>query len=477
MTETTKPLPDAVTNADEPLRLKCPQCGGGLNLKRRYLGIKGQCVHCHTPLTAVEDTAGIRVVCHSASVEEPAPVPATVSHASVPALSKATEAPAPVVTSFPGGEVSTPVESPAKETNSPSNWGFPGLDQSNPHDIFPTQESASPEASPSSFPSSHSPEVAPLLPGREEDNLFSGKVELPPAKPSSQTVQEITSPFGNSSESRSPFPSPFLNEPDKTEIQAAWGTQVPRENHASISPFSTGSAQGEGLGDSFFREKAVKESAPGSKEEASPFAASPFGASPFSSTPFAATAATPAPAPAQAAATPTGGASTETGDPSTPKRDTKEFVILDGDGRPMRPMSKEEEENFATNFFKYENARTKPTWVARLRKKLIRMLIFFCVVGALGAGASFFVPKETLVVWKDKVIKWLEPGMAIFDFLPDRFRPEWLPRTEFGIDAGTDENGQPKKKLNAFEGLEKLKGDVGDMRGAAEKQLEELNNF
>jgi hypothetical protein len=31
--------------------------------------------------------------------------------------------------------------------------------------------------------------------------------------------------------------------------------------------------------------------------------------------------------------------------------------------------------------------------------------------------------------------------------------------------------------MNAFEGLDKLKGDVGKMRGAADKQLEELKDF
>jgi hypothetical protein len=92
-------------------------------------------------------------------------------------------------------------------------------------------------------------------------------------------------------------------------------------------------------------------------------------------------------------------------------------------------------------------------------------------------GLVVFTPKEKLAEWKTKAIDWLEPGMAILDYLPEGLRPDWLPRTEFGIDAGVDENGQPKKKLNAFEGLEKLKGDVGNMRGAADAQLEELKNL
>lgn len=479
MTETKNSPTNPVANTDEPLRLKCPQCGGGLNLKRRYLGIRGQCVHCQTPLTAVEEEGAVKVVCHATAPSFDRPVaPETVSHAPVPSLA------APVEVQ-PTTAPATPEEAPAAEAIPASEpisrlpWELPDFDSSGPAEVIPREEPPSlrEEAPPvsflSSFPESKTPSIEPLLPGRDENNLFSGKIDLPPSKTLSPGSEEPSSPFGMTADS----PSPFLNEPPSPGIQAAWGTQVPNGNHASISPFSTGSAQGGGFGDSLFREKAVKESSLKSTEESSPFGASPFAASPFSSTPFATPASASMPTATARQEADAAAGELEEDDPSKPKRDCQEFVILDGDGRPIRPMSKEEEESFATNFFKYENARTKPTWLMRLRKKIIRMLIFFCVIGAIGAGASFFIPKETLLVWKDKAIKWLEPGMAIFDYLPEKLRPDWLPQTDFGIDAGTDENGQPKKKLNAFEGLDKLKGDVGNMRGAADKQLEELKNF
>lgn len=440
MIETLSSQPNAP--ADDVLRLKCPSCGGGLNLKRRFLGVKGQCVHCQIPLMAVEENGVARVITDApttASIDFPmAPTPIekpTVSHAPVPHF------PSPL----PQPEMVTPAVPTATGTPA-SNWGFPD---------FSSPTAPAPAAAPDPEPGLKnlvSPELAPPLPSRDGDDLFSGRNELPaPTLPSGES-KIAASPFGDSG-GFSLSSSLFGSEDSSAAIAPAWGTNVPRETHASISPFSTGSAEGGGFAESLFREKVVKDTVAES------------GSTPMFASPFAPTASATS-APAQSAPEAEG-----------PKRDCQEFVILDGDGRPMRPMSKEEEQEFAKNFFKYDNARTKPTWLTRLRKKLIRMLIFFCIISAIGAGASFFVPKETLLVWKEKVIKWLEPGMAILDYLPENLRPDWLPQTDFGIDAGVDENGQPKKKLNAFEGLDKLKGDIGDMRGAADKQLEELKNF
>jgi len=245
----------------------------------------------------------------------------------------------------------------------------------------------------------------------------------------------------------------FASNEETGSISPAWGTNMPGDAHASISPFGTGSAGGGGFAEGLFREKGVKDAS--AKSDSSPIA--PF-------TPYAAPA--PAAEPSVADAT-----------PKTPRRDCEEKVILDGDGRPMRPMSKDEESDFAKNFFKYENTRTKPRWQRRLLKKLTRMLIGLCVLSAIGAIAACFTPKEKLIEIKEDAIEWLKPGMAIFDYLPDSLRPEWLPRTEFGIDAGVDEKGQPKKKLNAFEGLDKLKGDIGNIRGAADNELKKLNEM
>lgn len=444
MIETLPSQPNAP--ADDVLRLKCPSCGGGLNLKRRFLGVKGQCVHCQIPLMAVEEDGVARVITDApAPPVAELPMPAapvetpTVAHAPVPLFPTSDPAPRPAL------ETTT---LPAAPTVPTSTWGFPDFASPAAPASFPT-----PQPEPA-FKNLVSPELAPPLPSRDGDDLFSGRNELPaPSLPSGET-KVAPSPFGDSG-GFSLSSSLFGSDDSATAIAPAWGTNVPRETHASISPFSTGSAEGGGFAESLFREKVVKDA--GAETGSVPVFASPF-----------------APMPSTTVSAP---ASPDTVENVGPKRDCQEFVILDGDGRPMRPMSKEEEEEFAKNFFKYDNARTKPTWLTRLRKKVIRMLIFFCIISAIGAGASFFVPKETLLVWKEKVIKWLEPGMAILDYLPEKLRPDWLPQTDFGIDAGVDENGKPKKKMNAFEGLDKLKGDIGNMRGAADKQLEELKNF
>lgn len=406
---------------EEVLHLKCPACGGGLNLKRRFLGVKGQCVHCQIPLTAVEEGGSARIIAESiaapmvenpvmASEQEPVlPEKAltVVSHGAVP--------------QFPRPFPTSGIEEPA------SSWGFPESDP------IPTAVTAPKEPD---FMSFGAPE-SPPLPNWEGDDLFSGRQELPAMTPPSGEKNAEASPFGDFVG----FPlasSLFGSDNGNTEFALDWVENLPRETHASVPPFSTGSA-----------EKVMKDDA---------FADSGSFGSPF------VTMSCPKP-------------SEEITVTEASKRDSQRGVILDGDGRPMPPMSKEEEEEFAKNFLNYSNARTKQTWLTRLRKTAIRLLVFLCIVGAVGTGASFFVPKETLMVWKEKVIKSLEPGMVILDYLPTSLRPDWLPQTEFGIDAGVDQNDQPKKKMNAFEGLDKLKGDVGKMRGAADKQLEELKDF
>jgi uncharacterized protein (DUF983 family) len=406
---------------EEVLHLKCPACGGGLNLKRRFLGVTGQCAHCQISLTAVEEGGGARIIAESipaptvetpvmTSEQEPVlPEKAhtVVSHGAVP--------------QFPRPFLTSGIEEPA------SSWGFPEYDPS------PTAVTAPKEPDFMNFGAPDSPS----LPNWEADDLFSGRQELPAMNPPTGEKGAEASPFGDLVE----FPlasSLFGSDNGNTEFALDWVTNLPRETHASVPPFSTGSA-----------EKVTKDDA---------FADSGSFGSPF------VTMSCPKP-------------SEEITGAEGPKRDSQVGVILDGDGRPMPPMSKKEEEEFAKNFLNYSNARTEQTWLTRLRKAAIRLLVFLCIVGAVGAGASFFVPKETLIVWKEKVIKSLEPGMVILDYLPTSLRPDWLPQTEFGIDAGVDQNDQPKKKMNAFEGLDKLKGDVGKMRGAADKQLEELKDF
>ncbi len=465
MTESLVPSPDAKPAAEETLRLKCDQCGGGLVLKRRHLGIKGQCVHCQVPLMAIEEDGVIRVVSErpvfapEPAVSAPEPVPVETLAAQVE-----TEAPAVAgswsLADF--GEPAAPavaseepvpmdmVPAPAADT---SMFGFGAVagagastaiswdlaDFGRPAAAVADQVVKEPTAP-------VVPELQPPLPTRDGDNLFGGKPDNLLAPDGVAPASAEASPFGQSSGGFSIGVPSFLGNDDAAPVNAAWGTNVPKEAHASISPFGTGSAGG-GFAESLFREKVEKENASHHTVAMSAFA-------PVSPTPEAVPAT-----------------------PAAPHRDCEEKVILDGDGRPMRPMTKEEEEDFAKNFFKYENARSTPRWVKRLRKMAIRSLVIFCLIGGAGGGVAAFTPKEQLVEWKTKAINWLEPGMAILDYLPEKWRPKWLPESKFGIDGGVGEDGKPKKKMNAFEGLDKLKGDIGNMRGSADDELKKLNQM
>lgn len=455
----------SIADADETLRLKCDQCGGGLVLKRRHLGIKGQCVHCQVPLMAVEEDGVVRVVSER-PVFTPSPEPSGEAGMTVPgmppALDDVPEIPAaetPAVTKEPEPALPWSIPSPAESVETATappapltGFNFP-LEPSAPETPLPWAPPAASEAAgPSleerftSSSGSTTPELQPPPPTRDGDNLFGGKPEGFSAIEAPASPPVKSSPFGDQPGGFSlSFPTMFGGEENGAAVAPAWGTNVPKEGHASISPFGTGTA-GEGFAESLYREKVEKENASHHAVAMPAF---------------------------EAPASVEGGPFAE----QPAKRDCEEKVILDGDGRPMRPMTKEEEEDFAKNFFKYENARSTPRWVRRLRKTAMRFLILVCILGAGGGGVAAFTPKEKLLEWKKEAIEWLEPGMAILDYLPEKWRPKWLPQSKFGIDAGLDENGQPKKKMNAFEGLDKLKGDIGNMRGAADAELEALKQF
>lgn len=440
---------------EETLRLQCPECGGGLNLKRCHLGIVGECVHCRHPIRAVEEGGVVHLDSKNLAPppESAAPAPASTDPMAMPIpipFPTASLAEDPVPAPAPPRESTEPAA-----TSAPSMWSFPEPKSEEPSPLSPTPLAPATEpVEKSAFAPLAS--LAASLPNREADDLFTSKIDFDAPMAASETKEPgpvaETLLFGARESFPSPIPSPFKSKEETSPLNPGWGTKIPSENHASLSPFGTGSAaSGGGFAETLFREKVVKES--GAKNEAP--ADTSF--TPFS--PVAATSPTAAPAQEQ------------------PRRDSEEKLILDGDGRPLRPMSKNEEADFATNFFKYENTRSTPPWVKRLRKMALRALILFCLVGGTVAGFTVFAPKETVAEWKEKVIEWLEPGMAIFDYLPESLRPDWLPQTDFGIDGGLDENGQPKKKMNAFEGLDKLKGDVGNMRGAAEAEMEKLKEI
>lgn len=493
---------------EETLRLKCPTCGGGLNLKRRHLGITGQCVHCKTPLTALEKNGLVQVVAGldphftpeapeaPEAIAAPVEAPVTLSFDSIVAEMKAP----PTLHHAPSPEIS--VAAPPA-----SAWGFPDRESAPAFAVPETQPFMTKEEIPPSFLSSIAPAVSPAVspvptpraepalfhdtptpsfepisaantnlfgttiapaespfattppaaptpdenpfpamttgfslstPSSESSNFLIDRNEIPPANATPPSTPSAL--FGDQQHAPGEaFSSMFKSGDDSSEINPAWGTKVPHENHASISPFATGSASGGGFAESLFRDKVGKES----EKIESPLFGSPF-------------------------------AKKEDSSPVAPaKEEFQKKVVLDGDGRPMKPMTPEEEANFAKHLFAVEKTHKRPRWV----KSLIKTTITLAALGAIGTGAYFLTPEEKLAEWKEKAYIWLEPGLAILDYVPEGLRPDWLPRTDLGIDAGVDENGVPKKKMNAFEGLDKLKGDIGDMRGTAEDELENINKL
>lgn len=397
----SSPISEAIKSeiTQETLRLKCPQCGGNLNIKRAHLGVTGQCVHCHAPLTALEENGQIAVI-PGLPPASPFATPAT------PPISKA---------------VSAPVEDFG--INSPM-WNFPEREMVG-------KTSAVPE-----FTDAIKTEFSLSSSNGEAGNLIVDRNDLPEAVIAPPTSFPEPSPFADSAPFQIPFASMFKNEDDSAEINASWGTKVPMENHASISPFATGSAgAGGGFAEILFRQKVEKDA---TKEEVA-----------FVSTDQPVNG-LPVPQP------------------------QKERIILDGDGRPMAPWTKAEDEEFAKNFFAMERARGRqPKW----KKRVVRFFSMIVGLGLTSMVVFFVTPQEKLLEWRTKAVTWLEPGMAILDYLPEGMRPDWLPRTDFGIDAGLDENGKPRPKMNAFEGLKKLDVDIHKMRGAADEELKKLNDF
>ncbi len=453
---------------EETLKLKCPHCGGGLNLKRIHLGITGTCVHCHAPITAVETNGQVSVLAGRPPLEEthsvqeiaaiapiaPETAPAPVSEGSswgfpapstkavdlttpdvpemvIPPL--ASEIPRGVMPAFFDVE-STKIETFPTDRAEQEEFAEPDTaepDTAEPDTAEPdTAEPDTAEPDTANATSANATSAAAL---KEQGIEFSHRTLSP--KPAEE--RPASSLFGVQSDSMTPLSSLFNMEEPAAEMTASWGTKVPQENHASISPFSTGSADGGGFAETLFREKVEKNSGMGvttsalfrQKEDA--------------------------PAAIQ-------------------EERCGERTILDGDGRPMKPSTKEEEEQFAKQFFAIENARNKPNkWMKRAK----RFLIFLVILGSAGTGLYFFTPQEKLAQWKTNVYNWLEPGMAILDYLPEGLRPAGLPRSSFGIDAGVDENGVPKKKLNAFEGLKQLNVDIDKYRGSAETEMNALKDI
>lgn len=438
---------------EEVLKLTCPACSGVLNLRRKHMGIEGKCVHCAIPVIAEESggQASLRLI--GAPEPSPAAQPEPTPEPEVEEAKPTLEMP----------ELSPPREESAPASAGGSTWGFPNRDENSAADDAavkdllglgdtvaegkPSEEpmkdvnSASDPLfpkEPESFPSSGAEPMEeemksePLaeLPSMTEPAIAMPEEEEPAAAESE--VEECdgdsgaeedapsfadTPNFGGSmlddegllpsaassalfGGGDSTSPASERSSDEEGGINTGWGTKVPTQNHASISPFSTGSAHPDpGFAETLFKEG---ESVPASHIEAK----SPFGE------------AEGAPA--------VGGALFADPVEKVDKPEGDEEVVLDGDGRPMKPMTEEEKEAFAKEMMQVGEFHKRPKWFLRLRKFVVTMI----VLGGLGYAAYVFMPQDKVEEWKAQALDWLEPGSVLLDFLP--FELEDVPEGEGG---------------------------------------------
>lgn len=412
---------------DAVIKLTCPECSGGLNLRRKHLGISGKCVHCEAPITAVEEE-GVVSLKHSAEVQKspeietmaevpPAPAPQLEKEASQPV-------PAPISTPAPEGKAVEEASAPA--------WGFPKREEVSvaAQPTTPAEESAEAETAfnlPGVIPPSFSA-IAPPLPDPEGEAVerpeeraesvpplnevappalptgfgFSEKpsfeaakdsvpVEEAPEKNSKVPASDSSDLFESKTESMgSPL---FSNQASSGEVNAGWGAKVPNQNHASISPFSTGSAEPDpGFAETLFREKAGGDT--GAIQPKSPFGDLDGG----DDAPLASGALFSNPVNSQKPA------------PVGPEKE----VLLVGDGRPLREMTPEEKEQFASDIMHFGDYHKRSSWM----KRIVKSFVTLAVLVGIGYAAYVFLPREQVEVAKAKVLNWLEPGSDLMDYLP-----------------------------------------------------------
>lgn len=325
---------------------------------------------------------------------------------------------------------------PAQESpgeSSPFN-GFGGCSS-----FFDSSSVPNPNLQPDSAPVAQSPEEktgedgdipGPLLSAPEEKGAaFSNKpISFENDAPLSNTSSAL---FGQTGGSVADEPSGGSG--GGAEMNATWGTKVPTQNHASISPFSNHKPENSaGFAETLFREKASDVS-PAAFEPKSPFGDSNDSVGGVGGALFA---------PVDQAASAQSG----------------EEVILDGDGRPLKPMTEEEKDAFARESVQVGGYHKRSPWV----KRITRFILSIVILGGLGYGAYVFMPEEKVKEWKNKTLDWLEPGTVLLDFLPFEIR-----------DVEGGEEGEKEFKIKAIEGLNNLTDDMDAYLDASEANPKE----
>lgn len=366
---------------DETLLLQCPVCKSALSLMRQHLGVEGQCIHCQIPIIAVETAQGVEVIRRDGKDQIAAHnPPATVSQ-QIPHEPE-------VIDIHPK---SIPAEATATK-DLESQWGFPPRSSS-------TEKSA-PESVTVPPPSSTWDFIA-AFPTRDEDNLFSNRPPIP--RPREKTDG---APLFSEETKHASLP-PFHTKEETGGVLSAWGTRVPVGIHASISPFGTGSADGGGFGDDLFREGAEKEISESTLTEPATSGESPsrFVAAcdlAFDRSPL---------------------------DSDRSKSDSLLKKLPPPIPSTATVGTLESEQNPDMRSF-LANKEGKSFWKKPIVRNLLRAVVGLVIVTSMVAAIFLFVPRETLISWKDKALIWLEPGAGQLEFVPESLRPKILDESD-----------------------------------------------
>lgn len=428
MNHPTGTLPDA----EAVVRLTCPVCSGKLNLRRKHIGLAGACVHCKTPVKAVEQGSEIILVSNDSDA-----VPQSREEAPVQVPPPLQENREPVAETPPALSVE-----PGKDSDSfPdfSSWGspenFPGKEP-NPGVLPPLESSADKGFNPqdSGFEKNIVPKVAESEPKKESDSLSlnlsngidsSGHANGIPTATGQPAEEESKTLFGSSKPSTDNLFGDLEKPP---AVQPGWGIGGPSQSHASMSPFSTGSAESKpGFAETLFRD--VKTGEADQKYGST----SGLNSSPVSEPASVAPPATP-------------------GSGFGPYESSKLGASEMGE---LPPMSKEQEEEFAKGMRSMHQSRRSP-WM----KRLLRLVIFGAILGGAGYAAMTFLPQEKVEHFKGAVNEWLAPAKSMLNSLP------------FGKDKGeSGEEGTGGIKIDAIEGLKTFSNEYDDYQKQAADQI------
>tara|TARA_R110000850_G_scaffold54468_1_gene129655 strand:+ start:1981 stop:2898 length:918 start_codon:yes stop_codon:yes gene_type:complete len=253
------------------------------------------------------------------------------------------------------------------------------------------------------------------------------------AEPIADDAQQFTSPLLAPTAGPTPVPAFQYDATEAVNSDAGSGDDVPAETPAGMSPFLTGSE----VGDSSFTEPSFDEGV--GNISASPEQKSPFSAmGPSTGSPLFAPVGTV---------------------PEKPvKQEEEEEVILDGDGRPMKPMTNEEKEQFGKEIMSFSGDHKRSKW----SKRILRFFITIAVLAGVGYAAYVFMPQDQAAKLKDMVAKYLEPGSVLFDFIPVEM--ETIPEGEEGA-------GETRIKIKAIENLNQLTTEIDGYLDTAEENL------